>query len=322
MLLTPRTLVGRVGCQVFWKVSGETGFSWHKTDGQTGKGFRCGQSTPTDMGPLIEPHNRAPAGGADRVQQRTVLRDRRHYHELSPAERLDLDRERVDRFRLGVSAIDDFGVFETEILPDVWDYANRTLPALIMKGEVFHIRSRAGGPHYQDLVVPPGGIDPDTAQDLAASTIEKAVPGLRDSILEKWDGYRDDTARLGTWFVTLCSFYFVGQFRRWRRDTARLTYIGLDLDARVGATTAWEQPEAVIFDVEFERHLDLIGDPVDVNIVRLDDIDLTDSEIAEVLDLTAKKVEYRLKKFRRTAQARWDFEKAADNLREQVSVIA
>lgn len=275
------------------------------------------------MGPSKKPQpSTTPTAAGSRTVQQRKSRQELPYHLLSSEKRLALDIERVDRYRLAVSALGDFTVFKTEIQTDVWAYANRTLPKLIASGKIFGIRSRVGGPHFADLVMPDEGIDLDIAEDLAADTITKALSRFEQSVLRQWDGHRSDAATLGTYFIGLCSLVFPGPFRSWQRETHRLQFIGLDVHHSMSATNAWDCPEAAIYDVEFERHIELIENPLEKIIVRLDSDGLTDREIAEVLDLTEKKVEYRLKKSRLAGQARWEAEQAADDFRVKTLVTA
>lgn len=248
-------------------------------------------------------------------------RFRKPYHTLNRLERLVLDQDRVNRFRLAVSANGDYAVYHEEIRPDVWDYANRTLPTLVASGRVFTIRSRLGQPHFEDLVLPADGIDLAVAEDLSAETIERALGPFGRIVLTKWDAVRPDAATLGPYFINLCSMVFPGPFRRWHRTARALDYFGaqLDPDLSLGASSVWDEPDAAIYEIEFERYIDFIEDPVDEMIIRLDDLDLTDPQIAEVLDLRPKQVEYRLSKFRRQAQVRWAAEQAADNFRGQAA---
>lgn len=235
---------------------------------------------------------------------------------MTGEERLVLDLERVDRYRMAVAATDDTSVFTNEIQPDVWDYANRTLPSLIASGEIFTIRSRAGGIAASDLVMPPDGIPFTVAEDLGADAIVKALKPFEKAVQDKWDGYRPNAATLGTYFVGLCSQVFPGPFRKWDTQAGRLSGADVLPEQAIGATSVWDQPEAVIYDIEFERHIEIIGDPLEEAIVRYDVDGATNREIAEVLQITEKTVEYRLKKTRAAGQARWRQEATTEIFRE------
>jgi len=268
------------------------------------------------------PQTAVPASDAALLQRKIRAR-RKPYHLLDRAERLTLDRDRVFRLRLAVDATGDRSIFDNDIRPDVWDYANRTLPKLIASGKIFNIRSRAGGPTFAELVMPDDGIDYALAEDLAADTIKSALPRFERSVLEQWDGYRDDTATLGTYCVGLCSLVFAGPFRKMQRHQKRFHYgDGIDPDSPLVSTSIWDQPEAVIYDVEFERHVEIIDDPNEQLIVRLDSAGATERDIAEILELSVKAVEYRKKKSRAKLRAFWQAEAARDDFRGNAAASA
>ena len=240
---------------------------------------------------------------------------------MAPEQRLALDNERVDRYRFAATSADDHSIYEAEIRPDVWDYANRTFPKLIASGKVFTIRAELGQPFYDDLVMPPDGIPFDIAEDLSADSITAALRGFPSEVLHEWDGRRENPAVLGSYFINRCCLTFPGPFRKWQRS-AELEYLSIDPDNSLRAASAWDEPEAAIFDIEFNRYVELIDDPLEQTIVRLDSDGVLDREIAAVLDISEKSVEYRLKKVRLINQARYESERSADSFRDNALVIA
>ena len=131
-------------------------------------------------------------------------------HSMAPEQRLPLDNERVDRYRFAATSADDHSIYEAEIRPDVWDYANRTFPKLIASGKVFTIRAELGQPFYDDLAMPSDGIPFDIAEDLSADSITAALRGFPSAVLHEWDGRRENPAVLGSYFINRCCLIPLG----------------------------------------------------------------------------------------------------------------
>lgn len=102
-------------------------------------------------------------------------------------------------------------------------------------------------------------------------------------------------------------------YRRWQRGEKANSGLHYSTQVPVAPTMEETSPEAtVVFEIEIERHLELIEDPLEQKIARLDARDLTDREIADALGITVDVVDYRLRKTRRLARSRRDQEYALD----------
>jgi DNA-directed RNA polymerase specialized sigma24 family protein len=164
-----------------------------------------------------------------------------------------------------------------------------TLRKLIMKGTVWGLYHELGGQGSSDLRIPIGGVDREDAYDLAAETVLGALPVLRHQLLAgRWSA--DGGASVVTWSVNLTILRLPGPWRAWRKTRVlrlpdRFTETERDRD---------EQPEAIVYSVEFERHVELLDDDLLEAVLRLDCNGLSDAEIAKELGRTVKSVEYRL----------------------------
>lgn len=265
----------------------------------------------------------------DRPQRRlTRLQQRRvAYADLDGEGRLALDVERVRQWRLQASIDQAAGdeVFHHDIEPDMWAYGHRVLPGMILDGDIARVLHRLSGYLPRDVGQAAGVIakDFDLAVELAMDTMMMTMPGVKESILTDWDGYRDDPACLGTWFVGLSSMKFPAVYRRWRRGEKANTGIHYSDQIPLTGSMVEASPEAkVVFELEIDRHLELIDDPLEQTIARLDALDLTDREIAELLDITVNVVDYRLRKTRRRARSRRDQEFARDFFTDPATATA
>jgi DNA-directed RNA polymerase specialized sigma24 family protein len=136
------------------------------------------------------------------------------------------------------------------------------------------------------------------------------LPLLRRQLLEgKWNPDRDNPASINTWFVNLAVLCLPAPWRAWRRER-RIQFVTLDPDHDV--IDLRDQPDAVIYTIEFERHLEFL-DPDLALMVRLDATEWEDAEIAAAVGRSLKSVEYHLAKARRTARARRNRENLRDN---------
>ncbi|MGH9119123.1 MAG: RNA polymerase sigma factor [Acidimicrobiales bacterium] len=171
---------------------------------------------------------------------------------------------------------------------DIHCYAVPVLSSLILQGSVWGLYHGLGGQPANDLRTPVGGVDWEDAHDLAADTVLGALPILRRQLITgRWNS--DGGASIRTWSVNLSILRLPGPWRKWRK--ARLPRLPHRVDQQPDRD---HQPEAIVYSVEFERHVELLGDELLESIVRMDCAGLTDRQIAEKVERTAKSVEYRL----------------------------
>lgn len=254
-----------------------------------------------------------PRGGARPLQPpRFVI----HGERLTPTQRQERDRHRLLRMQLEGF---DGPTWRHEVQSDVWEYAQRVLPALILSGEIFAIRARLGGPAFEDLRVPAGGITRDDAEDLASEVTLRSIGVFHRQLREDaWDLGMDITFR--TWFVNLCALRFPAPYRLWLRERNQYRLIAIDPDAEELHPDL--SPSSVIYVVEFERALDRIGDVTTKAMVCLDLAGYTDGEIAEATRTTVRAVEGRLAREREKSRRLRDLEARRDRARDFGSGVA
>lgn len=277
------------------------------------------------------PHSGQEQAGSRRLVQRNArarrrLLDRLPLEELdamSREDRLARDRDLVRRIQLEASLTppaDD--TWRQVIWPELYEYAVAVLPSMLLTGRMFEIRARRGRGFGGELRLPDDrAMSYDDAYDIAADVAIDALPDLQRQLLaNRWKGDRPDAAALRSWFVTLCCFKVARPYNCWLRDSSWVPLSELDPDAHPPARG--QEPSAVIYDLEFERHLTFVDDDLDKEIIRLDADGWRDPEIAVAIDETVKVVEYRLAKARRAARRRRDLERRRDSFREFASVTA
>jgi DNA-directed RNA polymerase specialized sigma24 family protein len=181
---------------------------------------------------------------------------------------------------------------------DVHAYAMPVLASLIMKGVVWGLHHQLGGQPANDLRIPVGGVDWEDAHDLAAEAVLGALPILHHQLIAgRWDP--NGGASIRTWAVNLSILRLPGPWRAWRKT--RLPRLPKRVDQQPDRD---HQPEAIVFSIEFERHVELLDDDLLETLVRLDCTGLTDPEIAERVERTVKSVEYRLRTARQAMRRR------------------
>lgn len=199
------------------------------------------------------------------------------------------DADLVARVQLEASNKIENGPAWRYVRDRVHTVAVPTLRKLIMRGTVWGLYHQLGGQASSDLRIPVGGVDAQDAYDLAAETVLGALPVLRHQLLAgRWSA--DGGASVVTWSVNLTILRLPGYWRAWRKT--RLLRLPDRFDEK--APDRDEQPEAIIYSVEFERHIELLDDELLEAVLRLDCSGFSDAEIAEELGRTVKSVEYRL----------------------------
>lgn len=242
---------------------------------------------------------------------------KRGSYNREPGASIERDRDRLLEFQLEVSTGTEDGPAWRAIRDDAWVYAQRTVRRMILQGVVWQRYHELGQPQARDLRMPARGVNFDDAHTLASLAVERAIPVLRQQLLDnKWSPDRERSASINTWTVNLAVLCLRAPWRAWRRDQrAQPSFVPLDPDREIDLR---DRPEACLYTLEFERHVELLGDPDLSLVVRLDAADWEDAQIADHLDRSRKSIEYMLAKARRLGRSRRDHE----NLRDRDSGVA
>lgn len=198
--------------------------------------------------------------------------------------------------------------WNAKVRPDLWEYGMRVLPTKIIRGEIFKMMADVNGPRGADLALPAVGPDMtmEEAHDLASDVVEWAIERFHPVVIDKWDATAGATFR--TFFVGKCSHGFAGVYRRWLRRRKKLMGCD-DLQAMpVEKTpTATDKPEtSAITRIQIDHYMEGLEGGLEEWIVCLDALEYSDKAIAEMLGVTTKVVEYRLRKSRLSARRRWE----------------
>jgi DNA-directed RNA polymerase specialized sigma24 family protein len=219
------------------------------------------------------------------------------------------DGELVTDLQLEASSGVEDGDSWRVIRDDVHVYAVPVLTSMILKGTVWGFYHHLGGTSASDLRTPSRGIDRQDAYDLAADAVLGALPILRHQLITgRWDPTR--RASIRTWFVSLAILRLPGPWRVWKRHRVARLPARLDQHPDSG-----DRPDAIIYSIEFEHHVELLDDDLLETIVRLDCAGLTDREISELIDRTVKSTEYQLSKARSRLRRRASYETWLDQQR-------
>jgi|GEM_PF-7053245 len=243
------------------------------------------------------------------VDPHAPSRARQGSYNRGPGADIERDRDRLREFLLEASNGDFDGPAWRVIRNDAWVTGARVVASMIRTDRVWGRYRQLRQIAAHDLRTPAVGISRDDAYHLACDSVERALPLLRRQLLEgKWDPDRDNPASINTWFVNLAVLCLPGPWRVWRRQR-RAQLVSLDPDHEV--IDLRDQPDAVIYTIEFERHLEFF-DPELASMVRLDAAEWEDAEIAAAVGRSVKSVEYHLAKARWAARDR----RSRENLRD------
>lgn len=242
-------------------------------------------------------------------------RARHGSYNREPGADIERNRDRLREFLLEASIGEFDGPAWRVIRNDAWVTGARVVASMIRKNRVWGRYRQLGGIAAHDLRTPARGVSRDDADLLASTSVERALPLLQRQLLAgKWDADRETPASINTWFVNLVVLCLPGPWRARRREQ-RAQFATMDPNHDV--VDLRDQPDAVIYTIEFERYLELLCPEIAI-MVRLDAEQWEDAEIATVTGRTLKSVEYQLAKARRAARAR----RTRENLRDHGSGAA
>ncbi len=222
-----------------------------------------------------------------------------------------LERNKAEHLTMQLEAsLGRSSTWDRTVKADLWEYGVRVLPAKIVSGEIFRMMREVNGPSALDLALPDRGpaMTSEEAHDLASDVVVWALRSFKDVLLDADNGWRaDGGASFRTFFIGKCCHGFAGIYRRWLR--ARAKRLGLDeLDQLSGdeLPVAQDRPEqAAIIRVQIDHYIDGCTGDLEVQIACLNALEFSNRDIAELLGVTEKVVEYRLSKNARGAQDRW-----------------
>jgi DNA-directed RNA polymerase specialized sigma24 family protein len=174
------------------------------------------------------------------------------------------------------------------------EYALPIITAWIRNGRIETECRRRGRPVH----LTPAARLLDYAEDLAAETVAIGLLYFRNDVLipAKWDRTRG--ASLNTFFVGACVQKFPNVYKAWAREQARHSPATMFDSSLLADPSNEANPESGLSGREqfFER-LEQIPERVR-DLVLLDAMGYSDSEIAERLNITRKAVETRLRRYR------------------------
>ena len=129
----------------------------------------------------------------------------------------DSDEDRIRQLQLEASLEIVNGPVWQAIRDEIWTYSSRTLAKLIRTERVWAEYRRLGGITATDLRYPPNGITADDAHDLAIDTVTAGLPVLRAYLIEgRWRP--DGGASIKTWATNLMVLRLPAAWRKWRRQ--------------------------------------------------------------------------------------------------------